>query len=72
MKEGGKAASCPCYPHPAQKARQRGHSIPGEGGTKGLGKSEISNQEEKSSCTSWGCGLHLGVPLVLLFQPGPL
>lgn len=30
---------------------------PCEGGTQGLGKPEVSNQEEKSSCTLQGCSL---------------
>lgn len=61
----------PMLPHPAQKVGQRGHSIPRESGTKRLGKLKTSNQEEKSSCIFWGCGLHPGVLMVLLFQPRP-
>lgn len=38
------------------KVALRAHH-PCEGDTEGLGKSVVSNQEEKSSCTFQGCGL---------------
>lgn len=66
---GWKAASCLNYPHTVQKAGQRGHSIPGEGGTEGLAKSEVSNQKEKSSCALGVVGFISGCHWYFCFKP---
>ena len=68
MKERGRQLRAHVIP-PSPESRAQRARQPRDADTEGLRKSEVSNQEEKSSCASRGCGLLLGVPSGLLFPP---